>query len=212
MSVPNPIYIYRIVHWKNIEYILNYGICCKDHPDRDPSYISIGHNQLVKDRSDYPIPIEGYGTLGDYIPFYFWGHSPMLLMIANGYQGVEKHPQEDIVYIVIDSARILEYGLQYVFTDRHAKRKVARFSINPDDLAHLRWDIIKSKDWKSTEDDLERRDFKQAEFLVKYHIPVQLIETLVVKNMVKKLEIEEIVRKLGLAVNVVVAREGRLYY
>ena len=212
MSIPKPVYIYRIVHWKNIWYILKHGLCSKGHCNQDPSYINIGHRQLIEDRYESPIPIAGYGTLGDYIPFYFWGHSPMLYMVANGLQGVQQYPQEDIVYIVIDSARIIKHELQYVFTDRHAKVKLANFLTDLKDLNRLRWDVIKSKDWKNTEEDFERRDFKQAEFLVRYHIPVHLINTLVVKNEVKKVEIEDIVRNLGLAIPVVVARDGKLYY
>ena len=102
--------------------------------------------------------------------------------------------------------------MYWVFTDRHAKRKLARFSTDPNDLTRLRWDIIKSKDWHNTEYDFERRDYKQAEFLVNEYIPVHFIEYLFVKNETKKIEIEDIVRKLGLAVPVVVAREGKLYY
>lgn len=212
MSVPDPIYIYRIVHWKNIEHILKYGLCSKSHPKRDPAYIEIGHSQLIEDRHDTLIPIEGYGTLGEYIPFYFWGHSPMLYMIAYGRQGVKQYPQDDIVYIVINTASIIERRLPYVFTDRHAKRRTANFSTDPADLMNLRWDVIKSKDWKNIAEDIERRDFKQAEFLVRHHIPTELIEMFVVKNQVKKTEIEEIISNLELAVPVVVAREGKLYY
>ncbi|MGH2622492.1 MAG: DarT ssDNA thymidine ADP-ribosyltransferase family protein [Sphingobacterium sp.] len=73
MTTPNPVFIFRMVHWKNIEYILRHGLCCKSHPEADPEYINIGHQQLIKDREDTLIPISGYGTLGDYIPFYFWG-------------------------------------------------------------------------------------------------------------------------------------------
>lgn len=212
MAIPNPVYIFRMVHWQNIQYILTHGLCCKDHENTDPNYISIGHQQLIEDREDYIIPINGYGTLSEYIPFYFWGHSPMLFMIANGLQGVKRYPQEDIVFIIVDSARIIEDGLPYVFTDRHAKVKLANFSTNPSDLQSLRWDIIKAKDWRNTEDDFQRRDFKQAEFLVKNHIPVSYIDRIIVKNELKKTEIEEIVSNLGLDIPVIVAREGKLYY
>lgn len=212
MTTPDPVYLFRMVHWHNIEYILTNGLCCKHHTKVDPNYISIGHQQLIVDREEYVVPIDGYGTLGDYIPFYFWGHSPMLYMIAKGLQGVKYYPQEDIVFIIVDSARITEDGFQYVFTDRHAKVKLANFSTNPSDLHKLRWDVIKAKDWRNTEDDFQRRDFKQAEFLVKNHIPVSYIDRIVVKNEAKKIEIEDIVRNLGLDIPVVVAVEGRLYY
>ena len=212
MATPDPIYIFRMVHWQNIEYILRYGLYCKRHGMRDPDYINIGNRMLIDAREDSVVPIQGYGTLGDYIPFYFWGHSPMLYIIMNGYQGVKQYPQEDIVFIVVNSADIITQGGGYVFTDRHAKRKLAQFSTNPDDLHLLNWDAIKAKDWENTENDFQRKDFKQAEFLVRSHIPVHFIASLVVKNECKRVEIENIVRNLGLNISVVIAREGKLYY
>lgn len=212
MAIPDPVYIFRIVHCQNVEYILAHGLCSRLHPLHDPNYINIGHQQLIADRHDHPIPLDGYGNLGEYIPFYFWGHSPILYMIMHGFQGVSQYPQEEIVHVVIDSARIIERGMRYVFTDRHAKTKVARFFNDPTYLDQLKWDIIRSKDWKNTEDDFERRDFKQAEFLVRHHIPVSLIDRLFVKTEGKRVEIENIVRKLDLEIPVQVAREGKLYY
>lgn len=212
MSTPDPVYLFRMVHWQNIQYILTHGLCSKNHRLADPNYINIGDRMLIAAREDYIVPITGYGTLGDYIPFYFWGHSPMLYIIMKGYQGVKQYPQEDIVFIVINSADIIAQGGGYVFTDRHAKRKLAQFSTNPKDLHLLKWDIIRSKDWKNTENDFQRMDFKQAEFLVHEHISVDFIYKLIVKNEAKRLEIENIVRNLGLNIPVVIAREGKLYY
>jgi len=205
-------YIFRIVHWQNVEHILTNGLCCRAHPDYDPNYINIGHQQLIEDRHSHPVPLAGYGNLGDYIPFYFWGHSPMLYMIMHGFKGVKQYPQEEIVYIVVNSMRVIADGLKYVFTDRHAKRRVAKFFTNPNDFDKLRWDIIRSKDWKDTEEDMQRMDFKQAEFLVRNHLSTAYIDGIFVKNETKKIEIENIIFNLGLHIPVSVAREGKLYY
>jgi len=212
MSIPNTVFLFRIVHWQNIKHILVHGLCSAQHPSHDPNYIHIGHQQLITDRHNHPVPLVGYGHLGEYIPFYFWGHSPMLYMIIHGYQGVRQYPQEDIVYVVVNSAHILAGDFQYVYTDQHAKRKVARFFTDPKDFGQLRWDVIRSKDWKNNEDDLRRRDFKQAEFLVRHHIPTSYIDRLFVKTEAKMKEIADIVRKLDLEIPVQVAREGKLYF
>lgn len=212
MAIPDPIYLFRMTHWLNIEHILTHGMCSKQHPLRDPNYINIGHRQLIADRSDHPVPLDGYGYLGEYIPFYFWGHSPMLYMIMHGYQGVQQYPQEDIVYIVIDSARIIADGFNYVFTDRHAKVRIAKFYTDPADFDKLKWEIIRSKHWNNTEEDIERMDFKQAEFLVRHHVPTSYVDRLFVKTEAKGKEIEDIIRKLDLDIPVQVAREGKLYY
>lgn len=71
MIIPNPVYLFRIVHWQNIEYLLRHGLCSNNHTLKDPQYINIGHPQLIADRHEYPIPLEGYGNLGEYIPFYY---------------------------------------------------------------------------------------------------------------------------------------------
>lgn len=133
-------------------------------------------------------------------------------MIVHGYQGVRQYPQEDLVYLVVNSAHILAGDFQYVYTDQHAKRKVARFFTDPEDFGQLRWDVIRSIDWKNTEDDLRRRDFKQAEFLVRHHIPTTYIHGLFVKTESKMKEIADIVCKLGLEMPVQVAREGKLFF
>src|SRR5690606_25951810 len=129
-----------------IEYILRHGLCSNNHILKDPQYINIGHPQLIADRYEYPIPLVGYGNLGEYISFYFWGHSPMLYLIMHGFKGVTQFPQEDIVYLVIDSKQIIEADFQYVFTDRHAKVKLAKFMENCiiDMIYFLQGDLLQS--------------------------------------------------------------------
>jgi hypothetical protein len=59
--------------------------------------------------------------LGEYIPFYFAGHSPMLYLIVNGFQGVHKRPQEDLVFLVCKIAELSQSGVDFLFTDRMLK-------------------------------------------------------------------------------------------
>lgn len=70
-------------------------MCASTHPLADPAYRNIGNRTLIRDREEYRVPIPPGGTLGEYIPFYFGGHSPMLLNIKGGRQGVERIPQRD---------------------------------------------------------------------------------------------------------------------
>lgn len=201
-----------MVHWENIPYILAHGICCREHNNADPNYINIGHNQLIVDRHDYPINLPNAGNLGEYVPFYFAGHSPMLYLIMNGYQGVKQLPQDDIIFIVVNFEAVTNAGLEYVFTDRNAKIAIARYFSNPADLDELKWEIVNSKDWKNSEEDLQRRDFKQAEFLIRREVPIELIYTLVVKSDERKIEVERSIEEAGLLIPVRVARPGKLYY
>jgi len=212
MKIPDKIYLYRMVHWLNVEYILRHGLCRRGHQLEDPAYINIGMRKLIEDRHDLPIPIEGKGNLGEYIPFYFAGHSPMLYIIKNGFSGVEKRPQMDIVYIVCKYETIKNNNLPFVFTDRNAKIAVAKFYTDEKDLNRLDWNSIRAKDWGSDETNLARRDLKQAEFLIKNHVPVSCIHVLVVKTQERKDYFEEMITNLGLQIKVHIDNSCKLYY
>lgn len=205
-------YIFRMVHWQNVEYILENGMCCRGHKLEDPDYINIGMRKLIEDRKDYPVPIKGAGNLGEYVPFYFAGHSPMLYTIINGYSGVAKRPQEDIIYFVSSVEKIEEEGLPFVFSDRHAKRAVANFYSSKSDLENLDWETIKKRKWANDQNNLSRRDIKQAEFLVHKHVPITCIHALVVKTLERKEYFEEIIRKLELEIEVHIDEKCKLYY
>ena len=82
------IWLYRLIHVDNVEYVLRNGMFTRNHAQADPSYINIGDTILINQRSEYPVKIEGYGNLGDYVPFYFGPLSPMLLNIKTGYRGI----------------------------------------------------------------------------------------------------------------------------
>lgn len=212
MPVPNPIQIYRMIHWQNVEHILQHGLCCREHPNADPNYINIGHAQLIEDRHEHTIPLDGAGNLGEYIPFYFAGHSPMLYIMKNGYLGVEQRPQSDIVYIVSNVDQIEQEGLEFVFTDRNAKLSLARFFNKRNDFAELDWNIIQSKSWINTDREPLRKDLKQAEFLVRNEMPVSSIESLVVKTNVRKSHFDNMIARFGLRIPVFVDNQSKLYY
>jgi hypothetical protein len=101
------------------------------------------------------VSINSSDTLHDYVPFYFWGTTPMLL--------VNKTRQETIIFLVSDTDTIAKTGIDFMFTDRHAVIKYANFYSNLDDLNKLNWQIITKKYWGDSDDNREK---KQAEFLI----------------------------------------------
>lgn len=212
MSVSEKIHLFRMVHWENVEYILRNGLCCREHANSDPNYINIGHRQLITDRHDHPIAIPGAGNLGEYVPFYFAGHSPMLYLIMNGFKGVEKRPQDDIVYFVSDFSKIEEAGLKYIFTDMNAKLAVVNFFNDKKDFDKLKWDIVKNSNWKNDENNIARQDYKQAEFLVRSHVPIECITHLVLKTSAREDHYRQLINDLNLDIEVVVDNNCKLYY
>lgn len=212
MAVPDNPNIFRMIHWQNVKHILKHGICCREHENADPDYINIGHRQLITDRHEYPIPIVGAGNLGEYVPFYFAGHSPMLYLIKNGFKGVEKRPQEDIVFLVCKVNDIVNAELEYIFTDRNAKLTFAEFYDDLDDLDKLEWGIIKNQYWQNDETNLARQDYKQAEFLVRNEVPVELISGIVVLTKDRKDQMQRLVSDIGLEIKIYMDSQRKLFY
>lgn len=212
-SVPDRIPLYRIVHWQNVAHILQHGLCCAGHPEANPNFINIGHKQLIADRHEYPITkLPDAGSLGEYIPFYFGPFSPMLLMIKNGTPPVQQRPQEDIVYLISSVSTIKAAGLAYCFTDRQAKRKLAEFYQNDEDFDKIDWDVVGQKQWNNVADYQDRMERKQAEFLVRDHVPVACITWLAVRTEERKRYFADMIADLNLPVQVFLDTKHQLYY
>lgn len=211
-QIPEHIRLYRLIHWKNVEHILLHGLCYSGHPQANHDFIKIGHGKLISDRHNHPIPLPDAGILGEYIPFYFGPYSPMLLQIKTGNNFVEKRPQEDIVYLVSSVAAVKLNNLEYCFTDRHAKRAMAGFYRGEPDLDKIDWEIVDNHIWKNTPEYRDRQDFKQAEFLVRYHVPISCIKGLIVKSEERKLYFEEMIANLELPIKIHLDTKNQFYY
>jgi hypothetical protein len=136
----------------------------------------------------------------------------MLLNIKTGYRGITKRPQHEIVYIVCKLNDILTHCNQWFFTDGHAKNNLSDHLNDLNDLDKVDWDMVREQYWRPTEEDYDRQRRKQAEFLVKNHVPVACIESIVVKDNLRRQIIEEIVQELDLSTNVFVDTQNRLFY
>ena len=121
---PVVIRLYRIVHLQNVEYILRNGMYTRQSPHFDTNYIDIGDSQLITQRHDYPVKLQGFGNLGEYVPFYFAGHSPMLLNIKTGFRGITKRPQYEIVYIVCKLDDILAHCIEKIVVKDNPRKQI----------------------------------------------------------------------------------------
>jgi hypothetical protein len=211
-QIPNTVYAFRIVHIDNVEYLLTNGMFRRDHAQTDPNYISIGDSSLIASRNDYPVNINPPGgTLGEYVPFYFGPLSPMLLRIKDG-RGVTQRPQSDIVYIVCKIGQLIEHCNEWCFTDGHAKDKLTDFFNNLDNLNEVDWNMVFERFWMNTDEDFDRMRRKQAEFLVRYHVPVGCISGVIVFNQQSSNFVQEIVGRLGLQIPVRINPNNQFYY
>lgn len=203
-----------MVHFDNLEYLLRNGMCTRNHKLADPNYINIGDNNLIRQRQIFPVKITPPGgNLGDYVPFYFGGRSPMLLNIKTGYRGIQQRSQADIVFVVCSIEYILKHCPdKWCFTDGHAKNNFTVFFNSIDDLDKVDWNIVDMQYWKNSEEDLDRMRKKEAEFLVKDYVPVSCIKELAVFDEQRKQEVEATVRQLGLDIPVKIDLKRQLFY
>ena len=206
-------HILRLMHFDNLEHILKHGMFSNNSGHAIPNYVNIGDATLIKQRETFTVRITPpNGNLGDYIPFYFAGHSPMLLNIKNGSRGIKQLPQKDLVYVVCRISGIIEHCPEWCFTDGHAKNHLTRFYNHTDDLITLDWDVISMQYWHDTEDDYDRMRRKQAEFLVKGHVPANCICGLIVLTPEQEERANAIQQQIGTNIPIYVDNKRRYFY
>ena len=207
------IWLFRIVHLDNLEYLLTYGMFHKDHADADKSYINIGDSSLMQQRSEYGVSINPpNGLLGEYVPFYFGPLSPMLFNIKTGYRGITQRSQQDIIYICCNVMSVISNCKSWCFTDGHAKNAITTFYNNTTDLSNVDITLAYERYWSNNDQDFDRMRKKQAEFLVKYHVPVECVSNIVVYNEPSKQRVEEIVGRLKRNIKVHQNPSNKYYY
>ncbi len=178
--------IYRMLHIENLPYILANGITHKDSPNADTNFIGIGDLSLINNRNTRRVNIDNGDTfnvieniiLGDFIPFYFGIKMPMLYVIQQGGNFVEKaNKPEDIIYLACSIEAIVNSGLLFYFSDGHATDYLTSF-YNKDKISQLLdiidWAAVKQPYWGGQEN-LNIKRKKQAEFLVQGDIPSNCI-------------------------------------
>lgn len=176
------LFIYRMTHIDNVPFIVRNGLWAKLSPVQDPNFVPIGNQDIIDKRTNKLVEvIPPGGVLGEYVPFYFSGHSPMLLNITTGLN-VNRVLQKDIVFLVCDAFEIINAGIPYSFTDGNATKAISKFYNNVFGLRELDWKSIKATMWKNTEEDYDRVRKKMSEFLVKEHVPANLIKAIIVKT------------------------------
>ncbi len=211
MKKPNPVWLFRITHIDNLDHVLKHGLVTESSPNANPNFKKIGDSTLIDFRKDLSAPDPPGGCFRDYIPFYFGPRSPMLYQIATGWEDIEKISQAEIIYLITTVEAIVDHGLDFFFSDGHARIET---SLKFTDLAHLNaidWDAVYSTVWKSDRNNLQRKEKKQAEFLVKNHLPLSCIEKIGVYNQAINKKICRILAETSCNIQVITSPK-KLYY
>lgn len=194
MAIPSPIYLYRIIHLDNLAFIVdNEEITCSSHKRANKDYIGIGDDSLISQRKAMTLHIPPGGTFNDYVAFYFGMRSPMLYNIKNGFQGVTRRSQHDIIYLVTSLDKVKEYRIPFIYFDGHGYHHLSQAFNSEEGLAHIDWNTVKASRWFDTEEDPDRKRRKQAEFLVKEALPVGALIAIVTYSSHSKQRVENIV-------------------
>lgn len=205
--------IYRMIHINNVEYVLTKGMSTCTHVSADPNYINIGDLQLISQRTDFPVRINPPGgVLGEYVPFYFAGHSPMLYNIKTGWRGITQRSQSEIVFIVSSIRQVTQHCPHWCYTDGHAKHNISKFYNKIENMNMIDWNAVQLQFWNNTLEDMDRQRRKAAEFLVKDFVPSVCIRKIYVFNETSRIKIQEIVDRLKLGITVNVDNDKKLYF
>ncbi len=196
--------IFRITHRANVSWILRNGLHCPSTAVSDPDFVAIGNPELIVRRRSRAVPIPPYGTLEDYVPFYFTPYSPMLLNIKTGYAEVPKRENEEIVVLISSLATLKQNGVSYVFTDRHAYLKTATFFGEDQDVGTaVDFALLQKRDFSRDDEDPGKFERYQAEALAHRHVPVSALLGIGCYTQDIKDDIEATCADLGVTVRIV---------
>jgi len=116
-----------------------------------------------------------YGTLSDYVPFYFTPFSIMMFNIKTGY-GAKPVPNEEIVIFVSSLPYIAARGIPFIFTNQHAYPLMAQYFTSLSELGEIDWPLLQQRDFKHDPDDPGKKERYQAEALIWKHVPVDALQ------------------------------------
>ncbi|WP_313758848.1 DarT ssDNA thymidine ADP-ribosyltransferase family protein [Tissierella sp.] len=194
MKIPNEHierHFYHFTHIENIESIVKNGLLSTNKKHLNGiEHINLANESIQMRRSQMDVPCEPFGTIHDYVPFYFSSINPMLLGVLNR----KNIDQPFVVFIAISINKLLESDA--IFTDASANTVILpNFYQNPKDLNKLNWKLIDSNKWqRGTDDELHSR---MAEVLIYKKVPIDWIESYIVFNDICRKEILRIYEENG---------------
>lgn len=204
---PERALVFRITHIENVPWLLENGLWCRNGQAVDPHFVSIGNPEIIHKRQQRVVPVAPAGTLGDYVPFYFTPHSPMLYNILTGYNGIRQRSKSEIVILVSSLHHILNHGLRFVFTDRHAYMVTAEFFSDLGMLDRLDWSILQARDFRRDVNDLGKIERYQAEALIYKHAPVSALLAIACYDLPTEGRLQSMIAQASIDMKVIVRPE-----
>jgi ssDNA thymidine ADP-ribosyltransferase, DarT len=190
-TFPVPTFIYHITHLDNLAGIIRAGgIYSKHKLDRGYHKVDVSHYDVQERRAKCLVPCGNFGTLHNYIPFYFAPRSPMLFALHRNNVAKYEGGQTPMIYLVSSVQRVLKEQLGFVFTNGHPIMKTSRFYQDVSELEQVRWDVMESRYWNDTLEFPNRKQVRQAEFLVHDFFPWECVQFLAVRLNTTKNDVQ----------------------
>lgn len=204
---PDKAYIFRITHIDNLPWILQNGLHCPSSTTRDPDFVTIGNPEIIGKRTSKCVPIPPGGVLEDYVPFYFTPCSVMLYNIVTGYNGLTRQDRDSIVILVSSVGILQERKVDFVFTDRHALVKYAKFFSDVSALDTIDWELLRARGFRRSESDFGKVERYQAELLAYQLVPVSALLGIACYSEASKKRVLAMLREAGADLKVEVKRD-----
>lgn len=178
MTVPAQPKLYHIVHVDRLASIVaDGGLWCDAEVQRRRSPgTTIGMSEIKQRRLQLPLSSHPGLHVGDCVPFYFGPRSVMLYLIQqdNRPELTYHGGQGPIVHLVVDLHAAVTWADQndrrWAFTLSNAGLRIFEDRCDISRLGEIDWDAVQAHYWK------DRKEGKQAEFLLERSLPWQLVE------------------------------------
>lgn len=177
-QVPDHPKLYHIVHVDRLPSIIADGHlwCDAEMRQRSGTGTSIGM-PIIKRRRLEELTLGSRPGLhvGECVPFYFCPRSVMLFVIhtANHPELAYRGGQGPVLHLEADLRQAVEWadarGRRWAFTSSNAGSTYFNDYADIGRLGELDWQAIRARDWR------DRRNGKQAEFLVERSFPWELV-------------------------------------
>ena len=221
MYMPYPIRLFHITAIDNLADICNNAkiISRNQLSNNNLYYSNIAHASCQNTRSRKRVFNNFfYGTIHDYVPFYFAPRSPMLYAINGGKVENCNFKQKDIIHfeLLLTEAIIAKIANNFVFYDRNATTAYASDYTEIDKLSTaINWQLILEpptldgycKDFYDNESYPNRRQQRQAEFLIKNQVPLNWFIKIGVANQQTCQKVVSVLQQYNINLNVAVTTD-----
>lgn len=167
--------------------------------------VDVADSSIKSRRTTIAVGCGPGGVVGDYVPFYFAPRSPMLFRLHREHAEGHGDGQRALIYLAATTERLVEAGLQCVFSDGNAAHGLTRFSADLDEMAdRVDWNLMNAVIWANTPEDGDRVRRRQAEFLVHGAVPLGLIDELAVIDETVRSRVQKLLDQAASALTVTI--------